>query len=92
MANPVEFPESNIKFGKPGSMTAAECGDLPCYFNGEQIVSCWQLTPEELEEINSTGVVWIMVWGQGTPPICVIGNRPFEEVQENGEGQNTESN
>lgn len=80
MAHPIKFFEQNIVYTKPPTMTDEECCSLPAYTNGEQIISCWELTPEELKEINETGKVWLSVFGQITPPVCVMGNIPFYRV------------
>lgn len=80
MANPIDFEGSNVLFGAPSTMTAEECGDLPCFFDGDVVVSCWELTPDELEHVMSTGQVWLMVWGGGTPPVCITGEKPLVEA------------
>lgn len=77
MATAKEFPEQNFKFIRPAGMTEEECGDLPVYMDGQEIVSCWELSGEELDEVKRTGCVWLMVFGQITPPVCVLGVTPF---------------
>lgn len=46
------------------------------------IISCWQLSPEELEEVNRTGVIYIGVMAsedyRTQPPIYAMGLNPFE--------------
>jgi hypothetical protein len=79
---PASFDGENAVLGAPGSMSAAECEPLSVRrgVTGEGIpvvVSCWKPTAAELEEINRTGRVWLMVWGVTMPPACVCGERPF---------------
>lgn len=69
MAIPVGFEGANMLL----SGEAVGCSDLEVFANGEQIVSCWRMTPEELKLIAETGVVWVSVWGRGAPPIYVSG-------------------
>jgi hypothetical protein len=71
-------------FTAPKGMTEEECGNLPVHFDGKDCISCWKLTPEELEEVAKTGVIWLYVMG-GQPPVSITGIKPFEEVKNNGE-------
>ena len=71
MANPVDFEGANKIFRAPSNME--NCGDLPVFQDESGIYSAWRMTPEDLEEINRTGVVWIRVSGGGLPPICLSG-------------------
>ena len=41
------------------------------------VVSCWKPAPEEWEEVQRTGRVWLVVWGGAMPPVCVTGTSPF---------------
>ena len=56
MAEPVNFPEANVVFKAPIGEEEI-CGELPCFRDSEQplIVSCWQLTDEEIEELKING-------------------------------------
>lgn len=68
MAKPIEFKGHNC------TLTAEGCLDLPVYRDGETVKSCWKLTPEELEEVQRTGEVWVEIWsGPSQPPIFVSG-------------------
>lgn len=44
------------------------------------IVSKWKLSPEELEEVNKTGEIWVSVMGHSTPPIMPLAVNPFEHL------------
>lgn len=50
------------------------------------VVSCWQLTPEELDNINKTGVLYVAVMSnehsRTQPPISIMGFNPFTDYGE----------
>jgi len=80
----IEFREQNLVLKKPDSMTDEECHSLNVHRTEKgQIISCWKLSPEDLEKINKTGVVWLSVWsGMTAPPVGVYVDRPFlDEVE-----------
>jgi hypothetical protein len=89
---PVDFPQANNTLGKPADMTDEQCLPLPVHHyqqalgsNPESgdpetlpaIISCWKLSPEELEEINRTGVVWVNTLGRTLAPFSVFVKNPF---------------
>ena len=80
MANPVNFKEQNITYTKPESMTDEECSSLPAYADGEVIISCWQLSKEEISEVVNTGVIWAGLYGTQVP-MWVTGVKPFAEKE-----------
>lgn len=83
MARPVGFRESTRVLGKPGDMTDEECDQLPIWSDGQQVVSCWKLSPAEIEEVLHTGVVWIgILSGQTQPPCWIAGANPFRQPTE----------
>ena len=57
MAHPIDFPGSNFKFVAPPNRE--DISDLHTFRNEVCNVTCWQLTPAELEEIIRTGCVWV---------------------------------
>ena len=57
MAHAVVFDGFNKVYKAPDGRD--DIGDLAVYSNGSCIVSCWQLTDEELEEINRTKQVFL---------------------------------
>lgn len=79
---PIQFPESNFTFEKPKGMTDEQCLPLSV-FKGKNpddfpvIISKWQLSKEDLEEINKTGTIWLQVLGEVTPPIGIFTEYPF---------------
>ena len=79
---PASFDESNGVLDKPDGMTYDECQVLSTW-RGEStdglplVVSCWKMTPEELAEVNRTGRVWLLVYGETMQPSVVEGCKPF---------------
>lgn len=79
-----DFPEANKVFTgfEDQRLPGGGCGDLPVLQTEEGCnISCWQLTEQELFEVQRTGIVWLMVWGQGHPPVCVVGEKPFRRKE-----------
>lgn len=79
---PVEFTESNFTFSKPESMTDESCAPLHVFKgqdtnNNPVIISCWQLSKEDLEEIQKTGKIWLQISGIVTPPVSLYTEHPF---------------
>lgn len=86
MAVGVEFPEANLVLAAPTPEDAAAgtVHDLHVHSyrdldGNPHVISKWQLTPEELEEVKRTGVVWFGCWGQTHPPMWISGSYPFVE-------------
>jgi len=74
--SPIEFPEANKTLTAPPDLEG--CMDLPVFNDRVASVSCWQPTPDELDEINATGKVWLSVFaGESAPPVWVSGHYPF---------------
>lgn len=73
MADPVKFQGFTDFLNAPAGME--NCVALPILRIADgQIVSCWKLTPEEIENIQKTGVVWLSVFsGRTQPPVLVSG-------------------
>jgi len=70
MANPVGFQGANHVFHAP--INTPDCRDLETLFTGDQIISCWRLTEEELKQVNETGVVWLSVYTKSSPPPVLV--------------------
>nr|WP_293844165.1 hypothetical protein [uncultured Arsenicibacter sp.] len=73
---PVKFIESNFVYKAEG------CNDLPV-FKGQDgegrdvIISAWELTPEEKEQVMATGRIYLMIWSNVQPPVLVTPSTPF---------------
>ena len=69
---PIQFPESNKTLLAPQGMTEEECGSLFVYNDGEQSVSCWEMTWKERLSALLFGKVWLYVWfGNTQPPVAL---------------------
>lgn len=73
---PKDFPEKNMTFVAEG------CLDLPAYKGDGVIVTAWELTEEELDILTRTRTVYLMVVGQGTPPVSLMAEYPFKDKSE----------
>ena len=81
MAKGVEFDQQNFVW-KGNEDQGGNVYDLPAHVEQDPSgntcsTTCWQLTPEEKEEVLRTGKVWLHVWG-AHPPLCVNGSDPFK--------------
>jgi hypothetical protein len=65
---PIKFKEQNSDLQKPKSMTDEECSSLPCFRDGKQVVSKWELNEEEKKHVAENGFIWVRVYGGSTQP------------------------
>lgn len=73
---PIVFPEAN---GMLEGWTEPPVADLATLTLEDRVISCWRIeTPEELAEVNRTGLVWLQCLGHTHPPIAVHGDSPFQ--------------
>lgn len=85
MAKGIPFPEANLVLRAPTPEDAAAGTVYGLHvhryrdLDGQQnVLSKWQLTPEELEEVVRTGgVLWFNCWGSTHPPVWISGTDPF---------------
>lgn len=78
----VEFEEQNFQYGKPVGWDDAQCLPLNvwkgnCDDGTPEIISCWKLSYEDMEEIKRTGTVWLRIVGAGMPPVSLQVETPF---------------
>lgn len=68
---PTKFKEQNFELGKPESMTDDECVPLPCFRDGQQVISKWELSEDEKAHVAEHGYIWIRVFSGNfsQPPI-----------------------
>lgn len=58
-------------------LTLEGCQDLPVtrYINAdnneEGVESCWELTPDEIKQIQETGKVYLYIQGNTIPPVLL---------------------
>ncbi len=75
---PIAFDDQNVTYAE----NQKEYQPLPAHKSGSGIVtSCWKLTPEELETIQRTGVVWLQNWTFNAPlqPLRLSTEQPVLE-------------
>ncbi|MBN9143714.1 MULTISPECIES: hypothetical protein [Alphaproteobacteria] len=72
MAEPISFPGANFTFMGDGEVVV----DLHVFRQprGPANVSCWRLSPEELEEINRTGCIFQTVMSGSILYPCFVGS------------------
>lgn len=80
------FDEDNCVLGPPPGVSEDDVFSLSVYrgktdHNQPVVVSCWKPTPEELAEINRTGRVWLMIFGESMPPAMLEGISPFRKKE-----------
>jgi hypothetical protein len=72
MAETIDFPGTNMKLLAPGG--SENVGELNTFTNGYCSVSCWRLTPAEIDEVVRTGCIFVSILsGRTQPPIFVGG-------------------
>lgn len=83
MALGIEFDGFNAVLGAPTPEDAAAgtVYGLPVMRYTDldgvpNVMSCWQLTAEEIAEIVRTGVVWFNCWGVTHAPMWIAGEDP----------------
>ena len=80
----IDYPEANVTLERPKDMTAEQCYDLQVWRGvnaadgSPLVVSKWQLSAEDLKEINEKGVIYLGVIGHTMPPVWLVVESPFE--------------
>lgn len=80
MSEPVGFEGANAVYLGDGKTVR----DLQVFKDEQRVISCWQLTPEELEEVARTGVVWLSVWSHMITPMLVTGTCQVTMIEPDG--------
>lgn len=73
--HPVDFPEKNITFQAPPNMP--ECQPLPAHIHPGGIISCWQISDEELEILVKTKQIYLCIATIVQPPVSLMVEMPF---------------
>ena len=79
----IDYPEANVTLERPKDMTDEQCHALQVW-RGQAadgtplVVSKWQLSVEDLKEINEKGVIYLGVIGYTMPPVWLVTESPFE--------------
>jgi len=81
---PSNFDQANSQLLPPEGMSEDEVGTL-CAYRGVYeetdepfVVTCFKPTREELDEIEKTGRVWVIMLGESIPPISISSENPWE--------------
>ena len=72
MAKPVGFEGANSLMLAPKG--SADCIDLQVFNDGDQVISCWRMSDEEIANLVETRCVWLSIKGGGMPPVMVSGD------------------
>lgn len=77
------FSEENTVLDPPKGVKQSDCESISVWtgYNTQGVpvtVSCWKVTKEELEQIQSTGRVWLVVMGHTMPPVYMTTEKPIE--------------
>lgn len=78
---PVEFEGQNVVYAKD----QPEYNPLPAHRDSDgTVTTCWELTPEELEEVYKTGKIWLsqMTFNRPLQPVNMFINVEFLDLQE----------
>ena len=81
---PKKFKEQNCILCKPDNMTDEQCVSLPCFRHPYGIISKWKASDEEIEIINKTGEIWLVILGQQHhPPVMLTAQEdiPIEDLE-----------
>jgi hypothetical protein len=74
----IEFKEQNCVFKGPAG---SDIKDLPAFNTGKQIISKWELSDEEIEQINKTKCFYFAIHGPMMPPVHFTVENPFFEYK-----------
>lgn len=78
----LEYPEANHRFGKPAGWTDEECGTLPAFLGTREgrpvIITKWQPSLEDLNELNNGGAIYLEIVSGCLPPIDLYTENPFK--------------
>lgn len=79
---PLNFDKANVVF----AANQPQYKPLPAEYRGGksgEILTCWELSPEEIERVKETGKIWLSVltFGQPLQPVYLSVDKPepFEE-------------
>lgn len=65
----------------------AMVGRLPVFMDGRTVVSAWKLSPEELAEIQQTGVVFLSIMSGTAVFPCYVGSESGTKAVASGTGK-----
>lgn len=68
----IDFPESNITFGKPSDMADEQCFSISAYKGDGFINTVWLPNKEDIEAINAGRPIILQIVGNGMPPVSLF--------------------
>lgn len=74
MARGVDWPGANLKLGPPRGMDETQVTSLHVFTNGVTVVSCWELSDEEMAEVIKTGRVFLSIMSGKTMYPAFVGS------------------
>lgn len=75
---PIEFEGNNTLYTKPEGMSDEECGSLPTHQEGNSIISCWELSEEDLKKVLVEKKIWLGVLSPVQPPVFLSAQEPLQ--------------
>jgi hypothetical protein len=84
---PIDFAGMNTDLMKPKEMTDEECGSLPCFRNGLQVISCWKMNLKERVRSLFAGKIWLSVYSGETQPPVALSTTPLVIVKKKGKNE-----
>ncbi len=79
MAYPIGFAQANTILKPPAGTPPNEIMSLEVFRNGSCVVSRWQFSDAEIEEMKRNGgKCYLLMLGATVPPACVSVQSPFE--------------
>lgn len=85
----ITFPQQNKVYGKPDAWKDEDCYSLPVYegvrtlpsgIRTPVIISCVEVTPEEIEQIQATGKIWLTLCYNVMVPFSLDTVSPFPPI------------
>lgn len=81
---PISFDNANCVMGPPDGMTEDDVRSVTAFHALDEeghhiIVTCWRVTPVEIEEIRRTGRIWMTQMGIMAPTILAA-NPPWQDT------------
>lgn len=59
-----------------------ECADIHSFRDGQQVITAWRPTPQELVQINLGNPIWLYCIGATMPPVAIVTDNPWEPVND----------
>ena len=72
----IDFPGTNMSFGKPADMEDEQCASLKAMVGKDQnqvpyILTAWQPSYEDLQALNAGRPLMLQIVGGGMPPVAL---------------------